>query len=459
VTDTAPVVTPTNANVNVGHGTVAATSLFTAADADTDSIVQYDFWDSGGGGGHWLLNGAALTPNQDNFVNATQIAQVTYQPGSGTDTLYVRASDGLAYGNWTSGFTVTGPANALPLVTPVQSAFTASRSQTYAASSLFTASDSDGDPIAQYDFWDSGAGGGHWLLNGAALTPNQDNFVNATQLGQVTYRSGSSTDTLYVRASDGLAYGNWTSGFTVTGPADTAPVVHAVSTNVTVSHGTPVAASSLFTASDGDGDPIVQYDFWDSGQAGGHWYLNNQQLGSNQDNFVPAAQLGQVTYQGGTGTETIWERASDGLQYSAWVSVNATDPVGAPTGLSVNVGAGQTVEIATAFSGTATFAGDNGTLKLDDSAEFSGTIAGLTSTDTLDLADMDPAKVQPPTFNGNSSGGTLSVSDGTHSANIALLGNYLASTFTTSSDGHGGTSVIDPAVLGGVAPLVTPPHA
>jgi hypothetical protein len=36
------------------------------------------------------------------------------------------------------------------------------------------------------------------------------------------------------------------------------------------------------------------------------------------------------------------------------------------------------------------------------------------------------------------------VTDGTHTANIALLGNYLASTFVTSSDGHGGTAIVDP---------------
>jgi hypothetical protein len=66
--------------------------------------------------------------------------------------------------------------------------------------------------------------------------------------------------------------------------------------------------------------------------------------------------------------------------------------------------------------------------------------------------------MQTPTFSCNSSGGTLHVTDATHTANIGLLGNYLASTFTTSSDGHGGTSVVDPAVLGGVQPLVTPPH-
>jgi hypothetical protein len=30
------------------------------------------------------------------------------------------------------------------------------------------------------------------------------------------------------------------------------------------------------------------------------------------------------------------------------------------------------------------------------------------------------------------------VSDGTHVANIALFGQYLASSFATASDGHGG---------------------
>ena len=56
-------------------------------------------------------------------------------------------------------------------------------------------------------------------------------------------------------------------------------------------------------------------------------------------------------------------------------------------------------------------------------------------------------------------GGTLHVTDGTHSGNIALLGNYMASVFVARSDGHGGTSVVDPPALGGVQPLVTPPHA
>ena len=118
-----------------------------------------------------------------------------------------------------------------------------------------------------------------------------------------------------------------------------------------------------------------------------------------------------------------------------------------------------TVEISSGYAVAVSFAADTGTLQLDNSATFSGTVAGMTGSDSIDFADIDPAKVQTPSYAGDAPGGTLSVSDGAHSANIALLGNYLASTFTAASDGHGGTAVTDPAVLGGVAPLVTPSHA
>jgi hypothetical protein len=42
----------------------------------------------------------------------------------------------------------------------------------------------------------------------------------------------------------------------------------------------------------------------------------------------------------------------------------------------------------------------------------------------------------------------LTVTDGTHTAHIHLAGNYSGSTFTTSSDGHGGTTVVDPTSHG-----------
>jgi hypothetical protein len=44
-------------------------------------------------------------------------------------------------------------------------------------------------------------------------------------------------------------------------------------------------------------------------------------------------------------------------------------------------------------------------------------------------------------------GSATSGMDGVHTANIALLGQYAASSFVTASDGHGGTLITDPPAL------------
>ena len=121
---------------------------------------------------------------------------------------------------------------------------------------------------------------------------------------------------------------------------------------------------------------------------------------------------------------------------------------------------GATVEITGPYSGGMTFAGSSGVLQIDHASDFTGTVAGLAGPqDIFDFLDIDPAKVHTPTLNNaTSSGGILNVTDGTHSANIALIGNYLASTFVPASDGHGGTAVHDPA-NGTAEPLVNTPHA
>ena len=103
------------------------------------------------------------------------------------------------------------------------------------------------------------------------------------------------------------------------------------------------------------------------------------------------------------------------------------------------------MDFRSASSPTVNFsAGSTGTLLLYNSQDFSGTVAGLTNIDQIDLRDISFATLQTPVFNGNSSGGTLTVTDGTHTANIALLGNYLSSTFTAKTDNFGGTIISDP---------------
>jgi hypothetical protein len=408
------------------------------------------------------VNGQQQASNQEILINASQLSQVTYQAGSGTDTIFLRASDGLHFGAWTAGVTV---ANA-PVANANQSAFKLSHTQSVAATTLFTATDADGDNLTQYDFWDNGAGGGHWSIDGVAQGSNVEIIVNASQLSQVTYTPGAGTDTLYLRANDGTQWSAWTPGFTAT---DTAPVTTPLSNTILADTGQTYAASNLFSVNDADTDPPVQYDFWDTGSGGGRWMLNSTTTGNiNTDNIVSAAQLSQVFYKtgDGSGTDTLWVRTNDGLQWGAW-SPAFTAKGEAPQGPlvfspnSVTIPAGDSVELGKVnWTGTATFASNTGTLKLDNSQSFEGTVVGLVGqNDILDLADISPNTATASLINATSAGGTLQVTDGSHTANIALLGNYMASVFVASYDGHGGTSVVDPGALGSVQPLATPQHA
>jgi len=173
----------------------------------------------------------------------------------------------------------------------------------------------------------------------------------------------------------------------------------------------------------------------------------------------------------GTNKYTVWSTDSNGnqLSYIGVVAGNsyALESLEPTFGQDLNgdgvigplIAAGATLEIDSPYAGPVTFAGSTGTLQLDDPSSFTGTVAGLTGQDTLDLMYINPATVRTPTYSGNSSGGTLTVTDGTHTANIALLGNYLASTFVASSDGHGGTAIVDPVLTSSNQQMIlTPPQ-
>src|SRR5262249_26044498 len=182
----APVATVSNVLLSKGQNSIAASNLFATSDADGDAITQYRFWNTGAGGGHFVLNGAAQATNQAVLVTAAQLAQFSYQAGSLADTLWVQAYDGYVWGPWSNAFTVTPWFDTPATVTVVN--LTATHGQSFAASSLFTTSDPDGDTISKYAFWDTGAGGGHFVLNGTAQGANQEIDVTAAQLAQLTYQ-------------------------------------------------------------------------------------------------------------------------------------------------------------------------------------------------------------------------------------------------------------------------------
>jgi Ca2+-binding RTX toxin-like protein len=112
-----------------------------------------------------------------------------------------------------------------------------------------------------------------------------------------------------------------------------------------------------------------------------------------------------------------------------------------------------TVKIAT--NGPFTFTDVNGVV----------TVSDLTSTVTITNFDEGTDHLvingqnQPFTVaaaSSNNTGGTSTASDGSHAANLALLGQHMASSFVAGGDGHGATPIADqPATQ---HPLLTQPH-
>ena len=106
------------------------------------------------------------------------------------------------------------------------------------------------------------------------------------------------------------------------------------------------------------------------------------------------------------------------------------------------------------ISGPITFKNAGGILQLDDSQHFHGLIAGFASPkgviEEIDLGDITFGKQTKVSFkeDKNHLSGTLTVTNGTQTASLTLLGQYSTGNFNLASDGHGGTMVTDPPLVG-----------
>ncbi len=123
---------------------------------------------------------------------------------------------------------------------------------------------------------------------------------------------------------------------------------------------------------------------------------------------------------------------------------------GSATNSGVTIAKGATVTIDGPSAQSVTFAGTTGTLRLDDPQAFTGVISGLSGADAIDFSSLAYGANVKATYSGDAAGGVLTVTDGTKTARVALSGDYLRSTWTLSSDGEGGTRVVDPTLPAGV---------
>ncbi len=328
-------------------GPVAASSLFTAHDADGDAIRTYQLFDATPGSGHFLIDGVVQT-SQNISVSAAQLTQTTFQSGPLTDSLYVSVFDGQSWSSW-QGFKVN----------PVIS---------HGDASVVTGQAVDG--ILDHSVVDSEDGPGFFsMINGSLVTGQEEHsFVGGYGLltlnenGSYNYSAdnlaainsaptGSHLQDTFTYATDDGQGGSTAASLTIT--LDRAPVT--TSSDVTTVAGHSLAVSSLFTAADADGDTILAYQVSDTTVGCGHFIVDGVAQDAQQI-YLTAAQMAQTTFQSASGTDQLYVSAFDGTAWSAWQGLEVTGVNTSPDGQTV-LDAHQGNQTVTATSGPTTLMG------------------------------------------------------------------------------------------------------
>jgi hypothetical protein len=348
-----------------------------------------------------VVNNVVQAADQVIYLTAAQLAQTTFVAGTTTsDDLFVNVAEGSHWAG-SKEFHVNVPAPQPPVLTATN--VSASRGQVLAASSLFTTTDPNNEPLT-YAFYDNtpDATSGHFVVNGVAQAANQVIYLTAAQLAQTTFVAGTTTsDDLFVNVAEGSQWAG-SKEFHVNVPAPPAaqaPVLTAA--NVSASNGQVFVASSLFTTTDPNNDPLT-YAFYDNtpDAGSGHFVVNNVVQAADQVIYLTAAQLAQTTFvAGATTSDDLFVNVADGSMWAGSEEFHVNVP-----------GSSQ------------------------------GT-ASLTET-TLPLA-------------GSTDGGGESFDAPT--PNVALLGQYMASAFPHSGSGDSGTSPVCGFADPGPRQLFAPP--
>jgi len=270
-------------------------------------------------------------------------------------------------------------------------------------------------------------------LNSASITDGAGNAANLSLSGLT--QNGPQIDTTAPAApvvtSDVV---NWNDSVSLSGTAQANSTVEVFSETGTMSH---------YGARDGGIETLTALGTTTT-NAGGSW------------SFV----TGVLT----SGSYTFFATATDAAGNTSPLSAGLDPVVGQPATSAANsatLTANGTMEIDQASSANVAFQTNSpGILELDQPSIFTGTVSGFGAQNAIDLPGITFAAQTTLGYlpNSNHTGGTLSLTDGSHSANIALLGNYMASSFAVIGDNHGGSMVVAEAAQSGNQSLLTNPQ-
>ena len=188
----------------------------------TGNVVQFK-WGQGAGANVWTNSNATPT------VNSSGQITVSMNPGTVTDTIYVRVGSNGSYSSETQYVSVTAP---VITVTPSVSSIspTSMTANGQSQNLVIYGSNFATRNVVQFK-WGQGAGANVWTNSNATPTVNSSGQIT------VSMNPGTVTDTIYVRVGSNGSYSSETRYVSVTAPAVTVtPSVSSISpTSMTAS--------------------------------------------------------------------------------------------------------------------------------------------------------------------------------------------------------------------------------
>ena len=176
-------------------------------------------------------------------------------------------------------------------------------------------------------------------------------------------------------------------------------------------------------------------------------------IGTGATSVAGAVHVGSSAVLMGTGTIHA-DLVNDGSVVVTGATLDVSGSVTGSGGFTIDNGAHLEFGSSVAATDTVVFQASTGSLILDHSSSFAGLISGFTGDGTLagsDQIDLTDISYTSSSFSETYDPvhDTLSVSDGTNSALLHLVGTYVAQNFSFASDGGTGTIVYDPPVNSG----------
>jgi hypothetical protein len=191
--------------------------------------------------------------------------------------------------------------------------------------------DAENSAATVYEFWDGGtaATSAYFSTPGTPQhAANTSITVNAADLNSVTIRGGqvAGSEAMWMRAFDGSDWSTW-DAFTFTTLSNAVPVATISDHVLGLNEVTGLA--SWLSYFDADNNAATMYEIWDSGADAGSGYFSSPevpQYASKTAIVVNAGVIGSMLVHGGQtgGSETMWVRAFDGTEWSAYDAFTLT---------------------------------------------------------------------------------------------------------------------------------------